>query len=206
MFTGLIKEIATVTSFHANTLTLNATYRPNIGDSIAINGACLTVTHLHTTGFSVELSNESSELLALERFNAHVHIEPAMQQHDRFDGHMVQGHIDAIGTIITIVNSARSTDVHIRIDAKYMPLIIEKGSIAIDGVSLTINTVYDDSFRLTIIPLTRQATLFNQYKKGMRVNIETDIIARTLWHQQRYIKEAATKNSDAFEQSIAAWY
>lgn len=205
MFTGLIKEIATVASLNAHTLTLHASYRPAIGDSIAINGACLSVTALSPQGFSVELSKESQALLALERFKRHVHIEPAMRQYDRFDGHMVQGHIDAIGTITSIVTTPQSSDFYIQVDEAMMPLIIPKGSITIDGVSLTVNSVQSNSFRLTLIPITLKETLFNSYQKGMRVNIETDIIARTLWHQQHYLASSKRQNS-AMEQAIAAWY
>jgi len=106
MFTGLIREIATVKSFVGATLTLRAKHKPQLGDSIAINGACLTVTALHHDGFSVELSPESQKLLAIENYKNEVHIEPAMSMGDRFEGHIVQGHIDTVGEVETITNMA----------------------------------------------------------------------------------------------------
>ena len=182
MFTGLIREIATVKSFVGSTLTVRSKYRANIGDSIAINGACLTVVKVNNDGFSVELSPESQKLLAIENYKKEVHIEPAMMMGDKFEGHIVQGHIDAVGVIQKIVNSGNSYDVYINIDKKFISYIVPKGSITIDGVSLTINDVFDDSFRLTIIPHTMKETLFKNYKKGSRVNIETDMFARYVAH------------------------
>ena len=133
-------------------------------------------------GFSVELSPESQNLLAMQNYKDKVHIEPAMMMGDRFEGHIVQGHIDTLGTIKEIKNSGNSYDVFIKVDKKFIPYIIPKGSITIDGVSLTINDVFDDYFRLTIIPHTMKETLFQSYKKGTQVNIETDMFARYVSH------------------------
>ncbi len=182
MFTGLIREIAAVKSFAGSKLTLKAKYRPKIGDSIAINGACLTVTEVLPDGFSVELSPESRKILAIENYKDRVHIEPAMAMGDRFEGHIVQGHVDTVGEIEKITNTGNSYDVFVRVDRKFIPYIVPKGSITVDGVSLTVNEVFDDSFRLTIIPHTMKETLFSTYKKGSRVNIETDMFARYIEH------------------------
>ncbi len=182
MFTGLIREMAEVKAFANNTLTLRAKYKAGIGDSIAINGACLTVTALHSDGFSVELSPESQKILALENYKNKVHIEPAMSMGDKFEGHIVQGHVDTLGTVTSIKNSGNSYDVFISVEAKFIPYIVPKGSITIDGVSLTVNEVFKDSFRLTIIPHTMKETLFATYKSGSHVNIETDMFARYIAH------------------------
>lgn len=182
MFTGLIREMATVKSFANNTLTLQASYRPKMGDSIAINGVCLSVTALLSDGFSVELSPETQGTVALENLKGKVHIEPAMMMGDRFEGHIVQGHVDTIGTIIRINNNGNSFDFFVEIDPKFIAYIVPKGSITIDGVSLTVNEVFESSFRLTIIPITMKETLFGSYKKGSRVNIETDMFARYIEH------------------------
>lgn len=182
MFTGLIREMGTVTSFQNNTLSLIAVHRPKLGDSIAINGACLSVVGLQRRGFSVELSPETQRHIAMERLRHHVHVEPAMIMGDRFEGHMVQGHIDTIGTVEKIVNTGNSYDVFIQVAPEFIPLIVPKGSIAIDGVSLTVNDVYSESFRLTIIPITMNETLFGSYTQGVRVNIETDMFARYMQH------------------------
>jgi len=182
MFTGLIREIATVESFANNSLKIKAKYSPKLGDSIAINGACLTVVSFDSNSFSVELSQESMNLLALENYSNKVHIEPAMQLGDRVEGHMVQGHVDCIGQIQKIDKNSKGWDVYIKIPKEFSKLIIPKGSVAIDGVSLTINDVKDNTFRLTIIPHTINNTLFKDWKISQRVNVETDMFARYLYH------------------------
>jgi len=182
LFTGLIREIASVKSFVGSTLSIKSKYRANLGDSIAINGACLTVVKVDSDGFAVELSPESQKLLAIENYKNEVHIEPAMKMGDRFEGHIVQGHIDTIGTVKEIRNSGNSYDVFVQVDKKYIAYIVPKGSITIDGVSLTVNDVNETDFRLTIIPHTMKETLFKTYRKGSRVNVETDMFARYVAH------------------------
>ena len=182
MFTGLIREIATVKSLVGSTLTIKAAHKAGLGDSIAINGACLTVVKVFHDGFAVELSPESQKLLAMENYKNEVHIEPAMMMGDRFEGHIVQGHVDCLGTIKDIKNNGNSYDVFITLPKKFISFVVPKGSITIDGVSLTVNDVASDSFRLTIIPHTMKETLFRTYKKGSRVNIETDMFARYVSH------------------------
>lgn len=182
MFTGLIRELAKVESFSNNILTLKSNYKPKIGDSIAVNGACLTVIKISNDSFSVELSPESTNLLALENYKNIVHIEPAMQMGDRFEGHIVQGHIDCVGVVKKIEKSGNSTDFYIEVPTKFLKYMIDKGSVAVDGVSLTINEVLSSSFRLTIIPHTIENTLFKNYKVGSEVNIETDMFARYIYN------------------------
>jgi riboflavin synthase len=182
VFTGLIREMAKVVSFQNNYLTLKAKYQPKIGDSIAINGACLTVVKITSDTFSVELSPESVKILAMENYKDEVHIEPAMMMGDRFEGHIVQGHVDCLGTIKSIKPNGNSTDFYISLPNKYAKFIIPKGSVTVDGVSLTVNEVMDDSFRLTIIPHTVQNTLFKNYKTGTKVNLETDMFARYIYN------------------------
>lgn len=182
MFTGLIRELAQVKSFRGNHLSLKATHKPKLGDSIAINGTCLSVVSVESDGFGVELSPETLQHIATEKLNGLVHIEPAMMMGDRFEGHIVQGHIDTIGTIESISDNGNSYDVIVKVDSEFIPLIPPKGSITIDGISLTVNDVSKESFRLTIIPITMRETLFGTYKKGTRVNIETDMFARYMHH------------------------
>ncbi len=190
MFTGLIREMATVKSLANNTLTLQATYQPEMGDSIAINGVCLSVTARSSTGFSVELSPETQSHIALDQLKGKVHIEPAMMMGDRFEGHIVQGHVDTIGTITQITNSGNSYDVFVEVEPSVMTYIVPKGSITIDGVSLTVNEIFESSFRLTIIPITMKETLFGSYRVGSKVNIETDMFARYIEHILTHKKSA----------------
>ncbi|WP_417333185.1 riboflavin synthase [Halarcobacter sp.] len=182
MFTGLIREMAKVVSLQNNFLTLKAKYSPKIGDSIAVNGACLTVVRFTNDTFTVELSPESQKILAMENYRGEVHIEPAMMMGDRFEGHIVQGHVDCLGTIKTIKKDGNSTDYIISLPSEYTKYIIPKGSITVDGVSLTVNDVLEDAFRLTIIPHTIENTLFRTYKVGSKVNLETDMFARYIYN------------------------
>ncbi|PCM56493.1 riboflavin synthase, partial [Campylobacter sp. BCW_8712] len=112
MFNGLIREIAKVQSYQNNTLSLKAKYRPNLGDSIAVNGACLSVTKLYEGGFEVELSRESRTHIAIENLKDKVHIESALRYGDRIDGHLMQGHIDFIGTLEKIQKDENGVDFH----------------------------------------------------------------------------------------------
>jgi riboflavin synthase len=182
MFTGLIREFANVVSYQNNFLTLSAKYRPNIGDSMAVNGVCLTVVSLDSDTFSVELSAETRAIMAVENLKGKVHIEPAMAVGDRLEGHIVQGHVDCIGIIKKINKNQNATDISVALPKEYVKFIIPKGSIAIDGVSLTINDVKENEFRLTIIAHTLEKTIFSEYKIGRRVNIETDMFARYVYH------------------------
>ncbi len=182
MFTGLIREIATVKNFANSKLTISSNLHPSLGDSIAINGACLTVIETSKSEFSVELSPESASVLAVENYKGQVHIEPAMRLSDRVEGHIVQGHVDCVGEIVRIKSSGNSTDFYITIPKESSKFLVPKGSITVDGVSLTINDVKDNTFRLTIIPHTIKNTIFSRYKVGTRVNIETDMFARYVYH------------------------
>jgi len=189
VFTGLIREMAEVISLKSSFLTLKANYAPKLGDSIAVNGACLTVVRQATGTFTVELSPESQSVLAMENYRGLVHIEPAMMMGDRFEGHIVQGHVDCLGTVKTISQNGNSTDYFISLPSEYSRFIIPKGSVTIDGVSLTINDVSENAFRLTIIPHTIQNTLFRTYKVGSKVNLETDMFARYIFNMFKNSKQ-----------------
>ncbi len=145
MFNGLIREIAQVASFSGNSLRLRARYRPALGDSVAVNGACLSVTRLFADGFTVQLSSETARVIAAQNLRGPVHIEPAMRIGDRIDGHLIQGHVDAVGEIYKISKLASGVDFFIRAPLHIAPLLAPKGSVAIDGVSLTINEVLEGS-------------------------------------------------------------
>jgi riboflavin synthase len=198
MFNGLIRELAKVKSFQNNTLTLKSKYIPNLGDSVAVNGVCLTATKIYNDGFSVELSPETQKKVAIENYQNLVHIEPAMRLSDRVDGHLVQGHVDCIGEILEITNNGNSYDIIIKIPKEYIKFVIDKGSIAVDGVSLTVNDVWEDRFRLTIIPHTFENTLFKYYKIHQKVNIETDMFARYIY--KMFNKQPNINNE------IGAWW
>ena len=183
MFNGLIREIAKVKFYQNNILSLNAKYCPKIGDSIAVNGACLSVIGVQKDGFELELSRESRMHLALENLKDRVHIEPALRYKDRIDGHLMHGHIDGLGVLEKIVPNENGLDFYLSLPSHLMPLMANKGSIGVDGVSLTINEVFTSQIRLTLIPLSLKDTLFKEYKIGRRIHIESDLLARYIRSQ-----------------------
>jgi len=201
VFNGLIRELGKIKSFSNNKLRILSKYKPEIGDSIAINGVCLTATKIFPDGFEVELSPETQKIVPLENYKEGklVHIEPALRFGDRIDGHLIQGHVDAIGEVLEIKKNQNSYDVIIKTDPTIMKYIAPKGSIAIDGVSLTINEVFSDRFRLTIIPHTFKNTLFKYYKIHQKVNIETDMFARYIYHMFK-------NKTDCINEKILAWW
>jgi len=205
MFTGLIREIATVKRYQNHILTIRSSYKAKVGDSIAINGVCLTVVRVNSDGFDLELADETRSIIDESKIRSKVHMEPAMRLDDRFEGHIVQGHVDCIGTVESITPRSNGTDFIIKVSPKYIAYIIPKGSIAIDGVSLTVNDVYSDSFRLTIIPHTLRETLIGSYKKGTKVNIETDLFARYIEHILRHKSEKKPMSWDDIDK-IQALY
>ena len=186
MFTGLIREIATVKSYQNNILTIKSSHPAKLGDSIAINGVCLTVIKVNSDGFNLELADETRSIIDESKISGQVHMEPAMMMNDRFEGHIVQGHVDCVGTVSQIIPRENATDFIITVEQKYIAHIIPKGSITIDGISLTVNNVGSDNFRLTIIPHTLKETLMKNYKVGTKLNIETDVFARYIDHILTY--------------------
>ncbi len=178
MFNGLVREIARVKSYQNNTLSLIARHKPSLGDSIAVNGACLTVTQVFANGFAVELSRETRTHIATENLRDKVHIEPALRYGERIDGHLLQGHIDGVGEISRIERNENGVDFFVKIPPNLAQFMAQKGSVAIDGISLTINEVYQNGIRLTLIPLTLKESLFGSYQVGRRVNVESDLLAR----------------------------
>ncbi|PAF41983.1 riboflavin synthase [Helicobacter sp. 11S03491-1] len=182
MFSGLVREIAKVKKFQNNILSLQASYKPQIGDSISVNGACLTVVKNHQDGFDVELSKHTQKHVALENYQGFIHIEPALLANSRFDGHFVQGHIDGIGVIQNIVSKINQTDFIIHASKEVLDLVIPQGCIAVDGISLTVSDIFHNGFKLTLIPYTMEHTLFGSYKLHRRVNIETDVLVRSVAH------------------------
>lgn len=192
MFSGLVRNIGVVRHFSGEKISIESDISPQIGASVAINGICTTVTKYSNRTFEAILSKETRSVVALENLANKVHLEEALRLSDRLDGHIVQGHIDSIGIIESISKNENGFDIIISFDNALAPLIVPKGSIAIDGVSLTINEVQNSTFRLTIIPHTFNETLFHTYKVKRRVNIETDILNRSIFHMLSRLKSKQT--------------
>lgn len=196
MFTGIITDIGNimdVTPLKAGVrLSIASSYAVDfyqLGDSIACNGVCLTVTAKDQTkegsAFEVELSPETLKLTTANswRVGANLNLEQALKAGDALGGHIVSGHVDGLGEIQSIEDQADFHVVSIAVPKDLMPFMAKKGSVAVDGVSLTVNEVEEASIELTIIPHTWEETVFKGYKKGTKVNLEIDVIARYVARQ-----------------------
>ncbi|OPZ21689.1 MAG: Riboflavin synthase [Firmicutes bacterium ADurb.BinA205] len=187
MFTGIIEEVGTVKAVqHSGS---NSFIRieakkvledVHLGDSIAVNGVCLTVTHFDSTTFQADVMNEtlSRSSLGSLRNGSPVNLERAMAAGGRFGGHIVSGHIDGTGTVSDIRNDGIAVWYTISANADILRYIVEKGSIAIDGISLTVAKVTDNSFSVSIIPHTASVTILGTKKTGDIVNLENDIVGK----------------------------
>ncbi len=190
MFTGIIEATGHISriSRQGGDITLQI-QSPSLdfsdvrmGDSIATNGVCLTVTQLVPQGFSADLSAEtlSLTLFAQYRVGQRVNLEKALLATGRLGGHLVSGHVDGITTLLHLEKSARAWQLWFAMPAHLAPYLAHKGSVTIDGVSLTINELAADRFRLTIVPHTAAETTLLQLEKGSQVHLEVDVIARYL--------------------------
>ena len=153
-----------------------------MGESIAVNGVCLTIVNLHEDGFDADVSVETLEVTTLGKTGerGRVNLEPALSVGERLGGHLVSGHVDCKGRIIELTSDARSIRMRVELPPEYARYVAKKGSICIDGVSLTINAVSGSCFELNIIPHTADATIIGDYAVGSVVNIEVDLLARYL--------------------------
>lgn len=187
MFTGIVEEIGKVQNVKKNVKSFVLTIEGNkifedinIGDSISVNGVCLTVTTFTNNAFTVDVMNETISRSSLRQLKngSHVNLERAMPANGRFGGHIVSGHIDGTGKIIKIEKDDNAIWYTIAVKDNLMKYIVEKGSIAIDGISLTIAKVTVDNFSVSIIPHTVQDTILSHRSDGDIVNIENDVIGK----------------------------
>ena len=187
MFTGLIEEIGIVQTVRHNgeSATINIaaheiTKDLKVGDSVNTNGTCLTVTSFSSSGFSVDAVAETMQRTNLSNLKSgdKVNLERALQLSDRLGGHMVSGHIDGTGTINQIKTEGNAHIVTIEAAPDILKYVIKKGSIAIDGISLTVMNVDDHSFKVAIIPHTSHQTTLISKKVGNMVNLECDMVGK----------------------------
>ncbi len=183
MFTGIIEEVGTVGELGDNKLTIRAAKvmeDQKMGDSIAVNGTCLTVVAHDSTTFTVDLSPETlsrTSLGSLEQSHK-VNLERPLAVSDRLGGHIVQGHVDATGRITSSRTEGNSQILRVRFPERMRPYIVEKGFIAVDGISLTVVQKGTSTFTLSVIPFTLENTNLQEKGVGDRVNLEIDIIAK----------------------------
>lgn len=190
MFTGIIKAKGTVRQLErsAGDVRLSVVSADldwsvyEVGESIAVNGVCLTAIAIGAEGFDADVSMETLEVTGLGSLavGSAVNLEPALRVGEALGGHLVSGHVDCIGRVVEFAIDARSVRLGIEVPREYARYMAKKGSVAIDGVSLTINEVSGNRLQLNIIPHTAAATTIGDYAVGTAVNIEVDQVARYL--------------------------
>ncbi len=187
MFTGIVEELGTVRSLaisgNSGQIRIRASKvleRTEIGDSIAVNGVCLTVVALEPDGFTADVMAETVRRTGFAQLNngSPVNLERAMAADGRFGGHIVAGHVDGTGRIRSMKREENAVWVTIEAGPEILDLVVEKGSITIDGISLTVAAVGEGFFRVSVIPHTLQETNLSEKKAGSLVNLETDIVGK----------------------------
>ncbi len=199
MFTGIIKAKGSITAMQQQggdvRMTVSSVGLPwsdfEIGESISVNGVCLTAVALHDNGFDTDVSVETLDVTALGDLTtgSDVNLEPALGVGERLGGHLVSGHVDCVGSVTSRSADARSIRLAIEIPVEYSRYIAKKGSVCVDGVSLTINEVSGNTFESNIIPHTADTTIIDGYAVGTAVNVEVDMLAR-------YIERLLGKDDD----------
>lgn len=188
MFTGIVEAIGQVKAINLNASGARVVIASGnldlsdvkLGDSIATNGICLTVVDFDGASYSADVSTETLTRTGFANYGTgtKVNLEKAMLPTTRFGGHMVSGHVDGIGKIISIKHVGNSIEYWIELADSLKQYVAEKGSITIDGISLTVNSIENNRFRLTIVPHTTEQTIISTYQIGQVVNLEVDLIAR----------------------------
>ena len=212
MFTGIVEEMGQIRSIVRGASSAVLSIEANliledlkIGDSVAVNGVCLTATSIGAGGFTADVMHETlnrSSLGALQK-GSHVNLERAMIANGRFGGHIVSGHIDGTGTIGLIQKDDNALWYTILADAGLLRYIVEKGSVTIDGISLTVADVQSDRFAVSLIPHTAKVTVLGEKRTGDIVNLETDIIGK---YVEKLMKPAVeeTKQKSAITMEFLA--
>jgi len=190
MFTGIIEAVGTIRELknHGDDIRLTVQsgkldmHDVKLGDSIATNGVCLTVVEHASDYYSADVSKETIKHTGFANYKSgsKVNLEKAMRADTRFGGHIVSGHVDGVGEVIAVNDHTRYVEVWVKAPDELAKYIAHKGSITVDGVSLTVNEVKGASFMLWLIPHTLQETVIGHYKTGSKVNLEVDVIARYL--------------------------
>jgi riboflavin synthase len=186
VFTGLVQDLGTITVVDANAegvrLAVRTTLSPEIteGDSVAVNGVCLTATDIVDGTFSADVMNESLRRTSLGAVGegSTVNLELPLRPSDRLGGHFVQGHVDGVATVRELVEDGFARVVTFDAPADLLRYIVEKGSIAVDGVSLTVSAVDESSFSVSLIPETLERTTLGAAEPGRPVNLEVDVLAK----------------------------
>lgn len=211
MFTGIIEALGSIKTININGQGARLVISTGsldmgdvkLGDSIATNGICLTVVAFDSNSFSADVSNETLTRTCFNHYisGQKVNLEKAMLPTTRFGGHMVSGHVDGVAQIIAIEHDGNSIHYWISMASDLAPYIAEKGSVTIDGTSLTVNSLMQDKFRLTIVPHTTEKTIINSYQVGSKINLEVDLIARYI---ERLLKSSQESQSSGVTYELLA--
>lgn len=187
MFTGIVEEIGTVEQIRRDACSAVLTVRAgkilsdlSMGDSVAVNGVCLTAARILSSGFQADVMHETLDRSSLGELRAgsHVNLERAMPAQGRFGGHVVTGHIDGTGIISEVKRDGNALWYSIKAGPELLRLMVEKGSVAVDGISLTVARVLEGEFQVSVIPHTAFATILREKRAKDTVNLENDIIAK----------------------------
>jgi riboflavin synthase len=176
MFTGIVQERAKVASFDDGRLVVESRLDPKIGDSISVDGICLTVAERQNGRLAFDVMPES--LARGKRFGSEVNLEPALRAGDPLGGHYVQGHVDGVGRVRRIEPEQESRRVTIEAPPELLRYCVEKGSITVDGVALTITALADDAFEVALVQHTLEVTTLGALEPGNEVNLEVDVLAK----------------------------
>lgn len=204
MFTGIVEEMGTIAGIQKGAKSAVLTIQAekvfsdiHIGDSIALNGVCLTVTSFNGNTYTADVMNETLRRSSLGSLTigSKVNLERAMAANGRFGGHIVSGHIDGTGTITKVEKDDNAIWYTIAAEENLMKYIVEKGSIAIDGISLTVAKRSDMDFAISMIPHTAKETVLSQKKPGDIVNLENDIVGKYIEQLMHYEKKEEKKES-----------
>ena len=215
IFTGIIEELGVVKSIAINGASGCITIKAQkvlegtqLGDSIAVNGTCLTVTSINSDGFSADVMAETVRRTSLSQVGKGdmVNLERAMILNGRFGGHIVSGHIDGTGTITKYTKEENAIWVTIKAPEEILDLIVEKGSICIDGISLTVATVSDRDFQVSIIPHTAKETTLIHKKVGSLVNLENDIVGKYIKKLMENKQEEQSKKASGLTMEMLEEY
>lgn len=203
MFTGIVEEIGIVQQVRSEKSVRTLEIKANriledmhIGDSISVNGACLTVIDFDDTAFSVQVikGTENKTYLADLQRQAEVNLERAMSGNGRFGGHFVLGHVDELGTISKVNESANSKIISIKTSKNVLNQMVQQGSITVDGVSLTVFDLHETTFDIHLIPETRKSTILSDKKVGDAVHLETDVLFKYVENIMNHQKSKLTED------------
>jgi riboflavin synthase len=176
VFTGIVHEAGRVVSFEEGRLVVETSVEAEIGDSIALDGVCLTVVEVENGSLAFDVVAETRE--RAKPFRGRLNVEPALRAGDPLGGHYVQGHVDAVGRVLSVERSGQDVRVVVEAPPEVLRYCVEKGSITVDGVSLTIAALRDDAFEVALVPHTLAQTTLDALEPGSAVNLETDVLAK----------------------------